>query len=135
MAEWSAEEEAGAAQALELAGVDLRRGKSGKVRVAVITEACDVETLPWSEFLKLSFLVRVDAAQSQVGDQHVATLLQLPRLAQLDLSGASSVTDISCERFPEAKELQLLKLTGANVSGAAVRGIRKVMLKTRIVFL
>ncbi|UUO06723.1 hypothetical protein M4951_00055 [Blastopirellula sp. J2-11] len=69
-----------------------------------------------------------------IADEHLALLDAAQKLEELDLS-ETSVTDAGVERLVAHKALKLLTLSGSQVSGDAVKLLRKRMIGCRIVFL
>ena len=135
MEEWDLGQEAAAVQVLETAGVIFQSGKSGKVRAANIPEACDVAVVDWSLFSRLGYLARFEAPNTRVRDEHVASLVHLKRLKQIDLVGAEQVTDTCRQYFQSLPKLELLKVTGTAMTIDVIRQMRKEMIATRIVYL
>ena len=117
---------------LRAAGVELRAGKSGKIRAARLAAGMALERPQWRQLASLPDLVRLEAAGAEVRDEHAALLAELPRLAQLDLSN-TSIGDQSLEHLSRCQSLQLLNLSGVDVTPEAIKQLRQRLLGCRIV--
>ena len=128
----NADEIAAIAGQLQQAGAQLRAGKSGRWRAATLPAGSSLSDEQWESLAKLQFLVRLEADGADVRDPHVKAIARLPRLTQLDLCN-TAVTDACVDDLMSMAKLQLLRITGTNISKEALAQMRKAMLATRIV--
>lgn len=122
------------AELLQTAGVVLRAGKSGRWRGAALPAGVSLTEEQWRQLAQLKHLVRLEAAGADVTDDHVRLIAGLPRLTQLDLCH-TAITDACADELTSMTTLQLLRITGTQISKERLAAMRKSMLATRIVML